>query len=143
MSRSDSMLLVLGLVLAWVAACGSPGLTAVDEPSLVGSWTWVEASGGIAGVRITPASEGVQRRVVMGSREASLFQDGTLVRASAYRLTVGDPDGSFAGRDVVRWDVPLLGGFEEQGVALPHPDTLVLADGCCDGFVWTFARARP
>ena len=41
---------------------------------------------------------------------------------------------------VLRYTDSLMGGWDEQAVWLTDHDTLVLADGCCDGYVSTFAR---
>ena len=138
--KRTGLVLVAALTVAG-GACSSSDPTGVAESLTAGRWSWVESFGGIAGMRVTPASEGVEREIRFRSgATAELWVDGERVRTTGYETGVGRPDGSFAGREVVRWDVPLLGGWEEQGIAFPHPDTLVLADGCCDGYVWTFAR---
>lgn len=139
--NATGRLLLAGVALA-AAACASSDPTRVEEARLVGRWSWVEATGGIAGQTRTPASTGTLREVrLLADGRAELHENGERVRTTRYELGVGASDGSFAGRDVVRWDTSLLGGWDEQGVVFPHPDTLLLADGCCDGFVWTFARA--
>jgi hypothetical protein len=114
------------------------------ERRILGTWSWVDAFGGIAGTHITPASTGVQREIrFLDGGYAELWENGQLVRTATYEFGVGDPEESFAGREIVRWNVTLLGGWEEQAVAFPQPATLILTDPCCDGYEWTFVRASP
>ncbi len=138
--RRGILLATLGVVLGVVGCVGSDP-TAVSEAQVVGDWTWVEASGGIAGRTLTPASTGVERTIRVLPGRAELWENGALVRSTGWQVTVGDPAGSFAGRTVVRWEESLLGGWNEQRVDVTGSDTLVLTDGCCDGYSWTFVRA--
>jgi hypothetical protein len=104
----------------------------------VGSWSWVESSGGIAGVTLTPASTGETMTVRFGpDGVAELARNGALVRSVTF--TTG------ASRDASTWtvmyDEPLFGGFSSQAASLSG-DTLTLVDDCCDGFVYRFERLR-
>lgn len=133
------------LLLAWLslagAGCASSAPTGVDEERIVGRWSWVESFGGIAGMHLTPASTGVEREIhFLSDGRAQLWENGERVRTTGWETGVGAADGLLPGQDVVRWEVSLLGGWEEQAVAFPAPDTLRLTDPCCDGFEWTFAR---
>jgi hypothetical protein len=126
----------LGLALA-SGACASSS-TGVEEGELEGRWEWRSASGGIAGRTITPASEGYTMELRFDDDEVGLYRGGALQRTAEYRLTIGR-EGSFPGQTVIRFDPALL-GWEEMSVDLSDDDTLLLVDGCCDGYAYTFAR---
>ena len=127
------------LLAVALAACGGT-VTAVDEDQLEGRWDWRSASGGIAGRTITPASEGYTMQLRFARAEVALYRNGTLQASAGYRLAIGGADGSFAGRDVVRFS-PAIFGWDEMGVQITVEGELVLADGCCDGFTYRFVRA--
>ena len=129
----------------WVVAallavgCGSP--TSVEESQLEGRWEWRSASGGIAGRTITPQSEGYTMELRFeGDDQVALYRSGALQTTAGYRLALGSQGGSFAGKDVVVF-TPALFGWEEMGLQLSVEGDLILADGCCDGFTYTWARA--
>lgn len=131
---------VAALAAMWTLACtGTP--TSLEVGQLEGRWEWLSASGGIAGWTITPASEGysMELRFLTGW-EAQLYRDGTLHGSSLFRLETGREGGSFPGREVVRFERPLLGAWEEMGIELREPRRLVLSDGCCDGYAYSFER---
>ncbi|MDA0329186.1 MAG: hypothetical protein O2958_09285 [Gemmatimonadetes bacterium] len=119
------------------AGCGdSLGLDTQEH--LAGSWNWVESSGGIAGVTLTPASTGETMTLRFPSAGlVELIRNGAFVRSSTYTLTPVLEEDSFG----IEYEPPLL-GFETQTGTLLRGDTLVLADGCCDGFVYRWVRAR-
>ena len=127
---TESMLAVLA---GWLVACsGSPTVVEIDR--LEGSWEWRSATGGIAGRTITPATEGYSLEVrFLSGGKAALYRDGQLRNETTFTLEVGRDGGSFPGRDVVRFAESLFGGWDEMGVELAG-STLILADGCCDGF---------
>ena len=131
-----SMVVVMA---GWMLACsGSP--TVVEIGRLEGSWEWRSATGGIAGRTITPATEGYSMELrFLAGRKAELYRDGILRNATDFHLEVGMEGGSFPGRDVVRFDPSLFGGWNEMGVELAG-SSLILADGCCDGYTYSFER---
>ena len=125
--------------VALVTACGgSP--TSVDAGEIEGRWEWRSASGGIAGRTITPQTEGYTMELRVADDEVALYKNGALQKAARYRLALGREGGSFAGKDVVVF-TPSLFGWEEMGLQLSVEGELILADGCCDGFTYTWARA--
>jgi hypothetical protein len=122
-----------------IAACSSA--TALVTERLEGRWAWTSATGGIAGRTITPTSEGYTMEVrFLGTGSAEVYRDATLQLTTGFEIGIGREGGPFPGREVVRFDVPLLGFHEEMTLELPEPDRLVLADGCCDGFTYDFER---
>jgi hypothetical protein len=123
-----------------LSACASPTGTNVRASDLTGRWEWLSASGGLAGRTITPATEGYTMQLQLSSDgKAQLFKKGALTQSAQYELGVGSKTGSFAGRDVIRFSPPLF-ATGEMSVVFPDQDHLTLADGCCDGFTYTFAR---
>ena len=109
-----------------------------DTDPLLGTWSWVEATGGIAGQTITPASTG--QTIVLRFREeqVDLVRNDELERTVEYER-VAEPGGS----DLeLTYDGPLLGGFESQTANISQEDVLILTDPCCDGFEYRFERIR-
>ncbi len=130
------MLAVAGAL--WGCTASSPSTP--SETDLLGSWRWLSATGGVAGVERTPQSEGYEETLLFTpDGKVTLFRDGQTVATTGYTLTIGAPGGSWAGHPILRYEVP-FGGFEEQAVSFPEPGVLELADGCCDGFVYRYAR---
>jgi hypothetical protein len=129
-----------GLVLAASAGCAASA-TGVEVDQLEGRWEWRSASGGIAGRTITPASEGYTMELRFDGDRAELLRNGTL-RTASYQLRIGRQGGSFPDQDVVVFTPPLF-GWEEMAIAIDEAGQLILSDGCCDGFMYAFARVGP
>lgn len=137
--RAVRRALVLAMV-GFMGGCTASSPSTPSETDLLGSWRWLSATGGIAGVELTPQSEGYEEMLLFtADRQVTLVRDGQSVATTSYTLTLGAPGGSWDGRPVVRYEEP-FGGFEEQAVSFPEPGILELADGCCDGFVYRYAR---
>lgn len=127
----------LAVCLALAASACADGV-APDAEGLVGAWRWVEASGGFAGETLTPESTGQSMLLIFGEDGlARVYGEERRDRGTPYeateRSTVTYPVWD------VRYDRALF-GFETQVASLPTPDELVLADPCCDGYVWRFER---
>lgn len=133
-----------GWVVAAAVAAGCSSPTSVDVDELTGRWTWVSASGGIAGRTITPATEGYTMELRLSANgQAALLRSGQATRTAEFELAVGGEGGSFPGQDVIRFSEALFGGWEEMGMDLLAGDQLTLADGCCDGYAYGFVRSGP
>ena len=133
----------LGLLLVAAASAGCASSPAgVQVERLVGRWDWQSASGGIAGRTITPTTEGYWMELrFLSNGKAELYKSAVLSQTADYQIGVGKKSGSFSGRDVVRFTPPtILGSWEELMLSLPDGSHLLLANGCCDGFTYTFAR---
>jgi len=103
----------------------------------VGSWVWIESSGGIAGVTLTPASTGETMAIdFTAGGEARLSRNGTIERTVDFDTSPGAEKGSL----VVSYGEPLW-GFDTQTATFPDSATLVLTDPCCDGFTYRYVRA--
>ena len=134
--RNGSIGAALSVVLL-VGGCSQS--TAPELDLLDGRWLWVDATGGIAGMTITPASVGYTMTVEYSSqpggpalfrvlRDGQLFSETTVER-------FGELKGTLRYRD------PVL-GWPEQEFELRGADTLLLVDGCCDGFAYRFERGE-
>jgi hypothetical protein len=127
------------LAVAAMAGCANSP-TGVEVDRLEGRWEWRSASGGIAGRTITPTTEGYTMELrFVDDEEAQLFRSGALRTTARYELATGSQGGSFGGKDVVRF-TPALFGWDEMGVQISIEGELILADGCCDGFTYSFVR---
>lgn len=136
MVRTRLLLLLATLAASATGHACSFGTGPSAQERLEGTWSWVESTGGIAGLTSTPASTGDSVTLLftlMG--EVSLFRNGSLER------TVGFSTARSSGSDLeIRYDEPLM-GFETQTATFPNPFDLVLTDPCCDGFVSRYARS--
>lgn len=120
------------------AVCGAllPGCSSPIEPppdSLFGVWEWVRAEGGVAGVTLTPETEGftLQLRITRPDR-IQLDRDGVAEVVTRFELIPSS--GSVFPR--LRYDEPIL-DQEEHELRLSEAG-LVLTDPCCDGFAYTW-----
>ncbi len=117
---------------ALLSGCSSP----VEPPpdSLFGVWEWVRAEGGIAGVTLTPETEGytLQLRITRPDR-IQLDRDGVVEVVTRFELIPSSGTG-FPQR--LRYDEPIL-GQEEHELRLSEGE-LILTDPCCDGFAYTW-----
>jgi hypothetical protein len=125
-----------GLLLAGLVACQSSG-TGPEAPELSGSWRWVSATGSIAGVTLTPASESYSVRYQFAGNQLRVFRNDSLIATSL--ITVSDDEITFQ---------PSVQAFvfgrpsETQRLELLDGDTLVLNDPCCDLFTYHFVLER-
>lgn len=128
------------LACAIATACSSGVVVLVEdgdpvaEDDIVGRWSWVRSTGGIAGTIRTPETEGftgVLRFEVDGTVEWRV--DGELRWSTTWMLARAPEGSPLAGKQVVRYGEPVV-GWDEQAVRLDGT-RLVLTDPCCDGFV--------
>ncbi len=127
-----------------VPVAGSSDPTALDTDdlpdALFGSWSWTGASGGIAGVTITPESEGYTLTLVFTSPNlVTLSRDGVVQASTTFEFVPGIDDTSVSRSAQLRYAESIPGFFDEQWVEIDKEGDLVLSDPCCDGFTngWT------
>jgi hypothetical protein len=119
-----------------LAGCGVSPTEPDIVDQLVGEWLWIDATDGIAGVTLTPTSEGYDQSLLFtGSGEVELFRDGVSQARTQFTYFVGDDGGS----DNIGYSEGLF-GFPSSLVDLIPGDTLLLIDPCCDGFVRRWIR---
>nr|BCX01112.1 MAG: hypothetical protein KatS3mg041_1158 [Bacteroidota bacterium] len=128
---------LLGVLLLLSAGCGTVGPL---ERRLEGSWEWVQSTGGIAGLHLTPQSEGyVQQLVFRTNGELEIWRSGKRLSLLRYRIehkpTMLSPEPA----DVLVYDEPFR---PEQLIRWGRGDTLYLIDVCFDCYVHTYVRRR-
>ena len=67
-----------------------------------------------------------------------LLWNGSPSGETTYEVAMGS-QGAHEGSPAIIYGEPLL-GFAEQGYQFVTPDSLLLQDGCCDGFTYHFVR---
>lgn len=137
---------------AWAAGCVAFGLSILvmacssstilgPRVAVVGSWVWVRSTGGLLPDDRTPLTEGYTRSLVFEeSGTVRLLQDGEQIGSADYEVTIGGTGAAHEGVPIIRYSEPLV-GFAEQAYEFAAPDSLVLRDGCCDGFDYHYVRA--
>lgn len=136
-ARLVARLTFLACVAVVLAAC-SASLT-IPQSGIEGPWRWVKSEGGLMPADRTPATEGYSLTLIFeADGVARLLQDGLASGETTYEVTTGGV-GAHEGVPVVRFGEPIL-GFAEQSYQFVTRDSLLLHDGCCDGFTWHFAR---
>jgi len=116
---------------ALLSGCSSP----VEPPpdSLFGVWEWVRAEGGVAGVILTPETEGFTRQLrITRPDRIQLDRDGVAEVATRFELI----PSSATDAPRLRYEEPIL-GQEEHELTLSEGE-LILTDPCCDGFAYTW-----
>jgi hypothetical protein len=123
------------LSLLLVAGCRSASLEpGIDR--LSGAWRWVESTGGIAGMRVTPESVNYTAALRFTGSQVTILRNDSVKGTATFTLR----------GDSVTYQpaLPIFvygGGIESQRLAMSG-DTLVLNDPCCDMFTHMFVRVR-
>lgn len=141
--RSSRLIRVLEATLAAALVSGaalacSSSPTIPEARALVGRWEWVRATGGIAGVELTPESEGYTvelRFSATGTVEH--LRNGAVQLRTSYRVLPATDSGE---HPRVVYDAPVLGA-EEQSIVEVGNGRLILLDPCCDRYRWEFRTA--
>lgn len=125
--RLGGLVVVCGALLS---ACSSP---VEPPPGLFGVWEWVRAEGGIAGVTLTPETEGFTRQLRIARPDRiQLDRDGVAEVVTRFELIPS------SGTDFprLRYDEPILGQGEHK-LRLSEGE-LILTDPFVDGFAYTW-----
>lgn len=133
------------VLIAILAGCSNP--VGLDTSDVAGTWVWAGSQGSIAGVSLTPASEGYSVRVELdGAGSASAFRNDSLVATVTYavmpRLSLV-PEGHPSEYEIV-FDPPLaalpFAAIEGGVLRFDRDDTLRIEEACCDRYTHAFAR---
>ncbi len=125
------------VVLVAPVACGSDP-TGLEEDDLFGTWSWIQATGGIAGTTRTPDSEGYTRTLTFTRpNQVELLRDGVPEVTTTFEFVPLIDNGSAQ----LLYAQPLT-GFDEQWVEITEAGDLILSDPCCDGFVYEWRREQ-
>jgi hypothetical protein len=143
-SRTRALVLPVALVvlIATSAWASNPTASEGDElpDALFGTWSWVQASGGIAGGTITPESEGYTRTLIFISpNQVEVLRDGVAEATTPFEFVPLTMAGS-AVRSAQLLYAQSVVGFDEQWVEIIETGELILSDPCCDGFVYEWRR---
>lgn len=128
------LIFIVSLLILLVAAC-SDG-PEYHQDNLTGTWLWVSSFGGIAGVTITPESEGYDRYFGFHLRyKFTISQTNGLLKEGTYEIVKEEVNGEMA--DVLY----LNSGSNELPMKISIVgDTLYLEDLCIDCFGHTYVR---
>ncbi|MCZ6916272.1 MAG: hypothetical protein O7I93_05815 [Gemmatimonadetes bacterium] len=143
-NRGRGTLALLAVLLIWIVpnGCASDPTGAQEQlpESLFGTWSWMRATGGIAGVTLTPESTGYTRvlRFTPPNR-VELFRNGEPERDTTFEIITLVEDGVAGSSFGLRFDQPLM-DFATQRIDFTEEGDLVLTDPCCDGFSYEWRR---
>jgi hypothetical protein len=129
-------ILTIGLGLLACPGCGKKSATPDFSHPVVGEWSWVESVGGIAGVRLTPQSEGYTKKQVFRRDTTFLeYRNDSLIFSAKYSISkkvVWNSDTA---------EVLEIEGFSiEQIIGFQGNDSLELTEHCIDCFEHLFIR---
>ena len=139
-SRVRTLVVPLMLVVLLAPAACSSDPTGTDEDELLqalfGTWSWIQATGGISGTTRTPDSEGyTQTLTFTRPDQVELLRDGVPEMTTTFEFVPLIDDGSAR----LVYAQPLT-GMDDQSVEVTEAGNLVLSDPCCDGFVYEWGR---
>ena len=141
MKSSHLPLWIVPLTLLVFAGCHAGGgikdADSQDQPDIVGTWTWVESTGGIGGVTKTP--ENSSETWTIEFRKDGTFREVHLGEERVGPYTIADRTSIF---DHEMRPALLIEGRLDQIIACPDGRRLLLSDNAVDGFNNIFVRSR-
>ena len=105
---------------------------------LQGRWDWVEATGGLIGHRITPATQGFSATVKFKNDSVYMYRNDTLQQADRYTIIKKRTIYSTDSLEVLHF---AAAGYDRVIMRLKQ-DTLVLADNYYDGYSWLYVKHK-
>ena len=135
-SRVRTLVVPLTLVVLLASAGCNSDPTGTDEDELLqalfGTWSWIQATGGISGTTRTPDSEGyTQALTFTRPNQVEVLRDGVPEVTTTFEFVPLMDDGSAQ----LLYAQPLI-GVDDQWVEITEAGDLVLSDPCCDRFVY-------
>lgn len=121
-------LLPLLLIIIFVSCSNNNDDDDSIDNQLVGSWNWLESSGGIAGTTTTPASTGNTMTMVISNNSLKQFTNGNLTLQTNYTIEVRKSEIFGGQREMIIYENGFKKSFEIKG------DKLTLFDECSDCF---------
>jgi len=134
--------MIIALVIGPLACSSDPVVPTNALPeALFGSWSWTGASGGIAGVSITPEPAGYTMTLVFTvPNQVNLFRDGVVQGSTTFDFVPGVNDVSAIRSAQLLYAEGLPGFFQEQWMDIDTAGDLAVSDPCCDGFTYGWSR---
>lgn len=109
----------------------------LSEPDICGEWEWIQTTGGVAGVKKTPATENYSVRLIFSKNgEFKYLKNGSMVKEGTYKIL--KKKTIFGDRYVVGYSDK---GYLEESVTL-EKDRLCLRQNVVDGFASYYIRAK-
>ncbi len=136
------LILVFAIFLACTDCSNNLKNTTINQ-HLLGKWTWVKSTGGIASISVTPESSEKTMQIEF-TRNATLnkYVDGQEVYTSPYIIEIKE--------DKIKIKYTTLANFNSIGLGFDHQveqeikfvdnNKLMLIDPCCDNFLFEFIR---
>ena len=153
------------LLVLLATACSKP-----ENKELTGTWRWTSTTGGIAGVHLTPETEGFEAEFVFKGNQFTFYKDGKKVTSGMYRIDYDVDETYYIGKG--EGDKPFYSRFrfhisEAQvkkiseatngtisffmkptgligfiGYSEAEGQVFSLCDDVCDGFCNTFVKEK-
>ena len=132
--RSLSFVFVFFLVIIILTSCTESDEDSVE--SIVGSWTWIQSTGGIAGWTLTPDSTGESRRLVFeANSEVTFYTNEDVSLSSTYSLGV---EATIFSQDQV--PVVIVENDFTYTYSFPNAEQLELKENVVDRFIHIYVK---
>ncbi|AYA37131.1 hypothetical protein D3Y59_08745 [Hymenobacter oligotrophus] len=119
-----------------LAGCSTDRDVAPLDAQLQGSWRWVQTTGGIAGVRLTPANTGYQEEIRFESNGSFYrLRDGKVIDSDTYSLFFTSAPADNRTPNLIRYGKNSLG----QSFEITE-NRLTLYDEAADGYISQYER---
>jgi len=135
--QTKLILAVIAVII--IVSCTKEKTSSVNSTSLIGEWSWISSTGGIAGIKYTPETTGEKRRITFDTDSVfRSYRNDTLKIESKYHLLkVPASDGSDSTK-LVRYEFTTI----RQYYKVQSDGVLVLSDDCMDCFMNEYKRIR-
>mgnify|MGYP001061663066 CR=1 FL=1 len=127
-------ILLIVLFCFFVISCSKDG--SEINTSIVGEWSWIKSSGGLAGITYTPENTGEIRKLVISSDSMKYFSNDNLIMKLEYKIKTVDMHNESREMIIRESDDTFRQFFEI------NQDELILTDYCDDCFVNEYKRSK-
>ncbi|MEO6149170.1 MAG: hypothetical protein ABIN95_10500 [Mucilaginibacter sp.] len=111
----------------------------VDPEKIYGKWNWVNSTGGIAGLTITPKTAGYEASVeYKRSKSVYYYRNDTLKSQAKFSITKGNTIFSTKQAYIIKYTPDGM----DHVIMKVTKDTLVLADNANDGFTILYVKDK-
>ena len=111
----------------------------VDLSKIYGKWNWVNSTGGIAGLTITPKTAGYNMSVEYRiNKSVYFFRNDTLQNQAKFAIVKGNSIFSVDPAYIIKYDPDGM----DHVIIKAKKDTLILADNVNDGFTILYVKQK-
>ena len=138
---ASSFAIIVLLVACMILSCsrGTPPASVDVDLGEIGTWTWVESTGGILGCTIYADSVDYTRGLIFDSDSNYVYtRDGQIESSGMYLKSFETPPSGSSPVWVVKYTDALI---SSDVIVRVDADTLILAQTVLDGYISTFARS--